>query len=157
MAELRADLSFPFNTCRPANHYTITCAAKVGSHLFCIGEGSVHGNSPTCCIMGIGIRSAPFIIMLHHILYRFLYTIEVGHLVKKSIHGSFSAGTIISNDVDKYCIVNLAQVFNGSIEPADLMVGMFAKTGIYFHLVRKHFLFIGGKPVPVLYIGGLGS
>src|SRR4051812_35417186 len=37
------------------------------------------------------------------------------------------------------------------------MIGMFAKSGIHFHLVSKHFLFLGRKFVPVFYVFGFGS
>ena len=50
--------------------------------------------------------------------------IEVSELVRCAVEHSFRAGAVVAADVDDQGVVELAEVFDGLDDPADLVVGV---------------------------------
>ena len=95
--------------------------------------------------------------MLEDVRDGFGHAVEVGHLVEQAVHGAFGARAVVADDVEDERVVQLAQVFDGLDEPADLEVGVFAEAGEDFHLAGEELLLVGGQLVPVLDGLGLGG
>ncbi|MNF88918.1 hypothetical protein D3C84_714220 [compost metagenome] len=91
--------------------------------------------------------------MFDHILNCFRNSVKIGHFIKQAVHRPFSAGSIITNDVNKDGIIQYAKICNSIIKTANFMICMFPKSSISFHLMCKHFFFISGKCAPVFYVG----
>ena len=100
------------------------------------------------------MRSAEFVDVLEHIRDVFGNAVEVTHLIHQAVHGAFGAGTVVPDLVEDERVVQLAQIFDGLDEPANLEVGVFAETCEDFHLAGKEPFLIGAERVPVL--DGLG-
>ena len=107
--------------------------------------------------MPIGIRSAQFVVVLEDVRDGFGHAVEIGHLIEQAVHGAFGARAVVADDVEDERVVELAHVFDGLDEPADLVVGVFAEAGEDFHLAGEEPLLVGSQLVPVLDGLGLGG
>ena len=70
---------------------------------------------------------------------------------------AFGARPVVADDVEDERVVQLAEVFDGLDQPADLVVGVLAEPGEHFHLAGEELLLVGGQLVPVLDGLGLGG
>ncbi len=77
-------------------------------------------------------------------------TFEVSHLVEQSVHPSIGARSIVAEDVDDECVIQLTKILDRLNQLTGLMVGELAVTSKDFHLMGEEFLLVGRKLVPIL-------
>ena len=87
--------------------------------------------------MRIGRFASPFVVMFEHIIDCLGHAIEIGHLVEHAVHLPFGTRPIVAHNVYEQCIVHFAQVFDCRHKATDLVISMFSKSCIYFHLACK--------------------
>ena len=95
--------------------------------------------------------------MLEDVRDGFGNAVEVGHLVEQAVHGRLRRSRRCRRRCRRQRVVQLAEVFDGLDQPADLVVGVFAEAGEDFHLAGEELLLVGGQLVPVLDGLGLGG
>ncbi len=111
--------------------------------------------------MRIGVRAAPVVVVLEHVLNCLLDAIEIGHLTEHAAHAALGTRPVVAKDIDDHCILKLTSLADGRKQPADLVVAVFAKTGIHFHLPGEELLLVWGQLVPILdglgFVGQFGA
>ena len=143
MVPLRTNLVGGFDPLRPRDDHAIACAAIVRRNLLSPHERRITRDGPARGHVRKSRRSAPLVVMLEHLLHRLRNAIEIGKLVEHAQHAALGAGAVVADDVEDQRVIELAYLANGIEQPADLVVAIFSKGGINFHLAGKELLLVG--------------
>ena len=121
----------------------IARAAIAARDLFGPAERRVARHRPPRGIMWIRIRTTQIVVMFENVLDRFRNTVEIGRLIKQSVHRPFSTRTVVAELIEDERIVEVPEVLEGLDQPTNLVVGVFAKAGEDFHqsALKRFFLF----------------
>src|SRR4030095_10095657 len=79
----------------------------------------------------------------------------VRHLIEHTIHLALGARAVVANNVDEQRVVCLPYFFHGTVESANLIIGMLAEACVGLHLTSEQLLLIGRERRPVFYVFGL--
>ena len=91
------------------------------------------------------------------VLDRHFDAIEGGELVRRAVEHAFGAGAVVAADVDDQGVVELAEVFDGLDDAADLMIGVCLVRGIDLHLLDEELLLLPVEGVPLGQLGAAVS
>ena len=100
--------------------------------------------------MRVGLRPAPLVDLLQHVLDLLVHAVEVGVLVEHAVLAAFAAGAVVAGDVEDQGVVGLAHFLEGLQHAADLEVGVLGVGGEHLGLAREQALLVGRERVPVL-------
>ena len=122
--ELAADAAHIGDVARPGHDHALGGPAEVRRHLLHPFERGVHRPRPFRRKMREGLVRAPERVPEVLRLHRHRDAIESGELVGRAVDHAFGARAVVTADVDDQGVVELAEVFDGLDDPADLMVGV---------------------------------
>ena len=83
-------------------------------------------------------------------LDRFWHPVEISHFIEKTVHAALGARSIVADDVEDECIVQLAEIFQCGDQAANLGIGIFAEPGEHLHLTGEQSLLICAQRGPIL-------
>ena len=83
------------------------------------------------------------------VLHRHFNAIESGELVRRAVEHAFGARAVVATDIDDQGVVELAEVFDGLDDPADLMVGIGEVGSIDIRLLDEELLLVPTEGIPL--------
>src|SRR6201984_1803315 len=142
MGELAANATQISDVTGPGNRHALRRPTEVRCHLLRPLERGVHRPRPLRRIVWECPFRSPKRIPEKLVLHRYFNAIESGELVRRAIEHAFGARAVVATDIDDHGVVELAEVFNGLDDPADLMVGICKVSSIDIRLLDEEFLLV---------------
>ena len=124
MVELAANAAHVVDMAGPGHGHALGGTAKVRRHLLRPLERRVHRPRPACREVRERPFRSPERVPEELILDGHLNAIEEGEFVRCAVEHPFGARAVVAADVDDQGVVELAEVFDGLDDPADLVVGV---------------------------------
>src|SRR5438094_10413558 len=110
VTELRADLSFRFNSFGPMHHHSVAGAATMRSNLLGPLERSIQSVRPANGIVRESIWASPVIYMIHHLGSIPNNAIQSHHLIVRPFRSTFGARSVIAYNVNEKSVIQLTDV-----------------------------------------------
>src|ERR1700747_1878398 len=142
MGELAANATQISDVTGPGNRHALRRPTEVRCHLLRPLERGVHRPRPLRRIVWECPSRSPERIPEKLVLHRYFNAIESGELVRGAVEHAFGARAVVAADIDDQGVVELAEVFNGLGDPADLMVGICKVSSIDIRLLDEEFLLV---------------
>ena len=122
--------------------------AEVRRHLLHPLERRVHRPRPAAAKVRERPLRSPERIPEKLVLDRHGNAIEGGELVRRAVEHAFGARAVVATDVDDQGVVELAEVFDGLDDPADLVVGVGEVGPIDVRLLDEELLLVPTEGIP---------
>ena len=124
MVKLAADAAHVVDVAGPRHGHALRRPAEMRRHLLHPLERRVHRPRPGGRKVREGPVGSPERVPEELVLDRHGNAIEGGELVRRAVEHAFGARAVVAADVDDQGVVELAQVFDGLDDAADLVVGV---------------------------------
>ena len=145
VVELTADAAHVVDVAGPGHGHALGRSAEVRRHLFHPFERRVHRPRPGRGEMRECPLRSPERIPEKLVLDRHGHAIEGCELVRRAVEHSLRARTVVAADIDDQRVVELAEVFNGLDDAADLMVGVGQISRIDIRLLDEELLLLPAR------------
>src|SRR6266496_893388 len=100
VTELRADLTFSFDSFGPMHYHTVPGAAPMGSNLLGPLKRSIEGMRPSNGIVRESIWTSPVIQVIHHLRSIPNDAIQSHHLIVRPFRSAFGTRSVITYNVN---------------------------------------------------------
>ncbi len=124
VVELAADATRIIDVAGPRHGHALSRSAEVRRHLLHPLERRVHRPRPFCRKVRERTFRSPERVPEQLVLDRHGHAIKGGEFVRRAVEHAFRARAVVATDVDDQGVVELAEVFDGLDDPADLVVGV---------------------------------
>ena len=149
VVELAADAAHVLDVAGPGHGHALGRPAEVRRHLFHPLERRAHRPRPARRKVRERPFRAPELVPEKLVLDRHGNAIEGGELVRRAVEHAFSAGAVVAADVDDQGVVELAEVFDGLDDPADLVVGVREVRPVDVGLLDEELLLLPTEGIPL--------
>src|SRR5207244_3085205 len=139
-------LAFAMDALGPGPAQALAAAPTMHA-LFALLERRVPGHGPARVVVRIGVRAAPFVIVLHVLFEGRLHAVDHERFVIEAVQSAFAAATVVSAEHDEGVVV-LADTLESGDHATDLLVGLRHLPGKNFHLARVEFFLRGVQAIP---------
>ena len=132
----------------PGHGHALRRSAEVRRHLLHPLERRVHRPRPGRRKVREGPVRSPERVPEELVLDRHGNAIEGGELVRRAVEHAFGARAVVAADVDDQRVVELAEVFDGLDDPADLVVGVGEVGAVDVRLLDEELLLLPARASP---------
>ncbi len=109
---LRAHLVLSGDALGPVDNHSVAGTAIIRRNLLGPCERSVAGNRPAGSEVRVGRCVTELVVMFQDVCNGLALAVEIGHLVVEPAHAAFRAGTVVADDVENECVVELTRIAN---------------------------------------------